>query len=231
LYIATLQRDALQEEAASAMKKFALLLTPWLLLASTTTVFRRLAARFGPKGGYLGGFLFYWIFWCLLLPLWVLGSRRLPALFRARVAPASRPSRSDLLLLAVPPIVGYSLAFPRALAQANKKIVLASGVQALVNASAEELLWRGTYEAVFPRSLVLGYLYPTMGFAVWHYAPQAVIPSRYPGGATSFVVSAGLFGLLWGRVASRNDSIRWSVMSHILLDFSGLGARIYFEDG
>jgi membrane protease YdiL (CAAX protease family) len=212
------------------MRKFALLVAPWLLLASTMSVFRRLAARFGPKRGYFGGFLFYWIVWCLLLPMWILGPRRLPALFQAKVTPSRHPNRSDLLLLAVPPAVGYSLAFPRALAQANKKIVLTSAVQALVNASAEELLWRGTYMAVFPENPALGYLYPTLGFAMWHYAPQVVFPSRYPGGATSFVVSAGLFGLLWGHLASRNGSIRWSTISHILLDFSGLGARIYFED-
>ena len=92
----------------------------------------------------------------------------MPALFRARAARWSRPKRLDLLLLAVPPAVGYSLAFPRALPRTDKKIVLASALQALVNASAEELLWRGTYLVVFPQSLTLGYLYPTLGFAVWH---------------------------------------------------------------
>jgi membrane protease YdiL (CAAX protease family) len=212
------------------MKKIALILTPWLLLASTASVFRRLAARFGPKRGYFGGFLFYWIFWRLLLPVWVLGPRRLPTLFRVRVAPSRRPNRSDLLLLAVPPAVGYSLAFPRALARANKKIMLASGALALVNATAEEVLWRGVYTATFPNRLVLGYLYPTVGFALSHYAPQSVFPSRYPGGASSFVLSAGLFGLLWGRVAFRSGSVGLTILSHALLDFAGLGARVYFED-
>jgi membrane protease YdiL (CAAX protease family) len=212
------------------MRKVALLLAPWLLLLSTAAAFRQLSARLGPKRGYLGGFLFYWIFWCLLFPRWVLGPRRLPTLFKPSVAPLRRPTRSDVLLLAVPPAVGFSSAFPRALARADKKIVLASALQALINASAEELLWRGTYQAMFSRNIVLGYLYPSVGFAVWHYAPQVVFPSRYPGGRTSFVLSAGLFGLLWGRVASHNGSIAWSTISHVLLDFSGLGARIYFED-
>jgi hypothetical protein len=36
--------------------------------------------------------------------------------------------------------------------------VLASAIQALVNASAEELLWRGTYMTVFPQSSSLRYL-------------------------------------------------------------------------
>jgi hypothetical protein len=70
--------------------------------------------------------------------------------------------------------------------------------------------------------LALGYLYPTVGFAVWYYAPQVVFPSQYPGGATSFVASAGLFGLMWGRVSFRNGTIGWSTISYVLLDFSGL---------
>lgn len=212
------------------MRKVVLLITPWLLIGSTTAVFRRLALRLGSKRGYFGGFLFYWLFWCLLLPLWVLGPRRLSDMLRVRGPQGSRPTRSGLLLLAVPPIVGYALAFPRALEQANKKEVLASGALALVNATAEEVLWRGTYTAVFPNRFVLGYLYPTVGFALSHYAPQTVFPSRYPGGASSFVASAGLFGLLWGRMAFRSGSVGWTVLSHALLDFSGLGARVYFED-
>lgn len=212
------------------MRKVALLVAPVILLGSTTIVFRRLAFHFGSKRGYFGGFLFYWLFWCVLLPLWVLGPRRLRDMIRVTGPQASGLTHLDLLLLAVPPIVGYSLAFPRALAQANKKIVLASGALALANATAEEVLWRGTYTAIFPNRFVLGYLYPTVGFALSHYAPQTVFPSRYPGGASSFVASAGLFGLLWGRVAFRSGSVGWTVLSHALLDFSGLGARLYFED-
>ena len=45
------------------------------------------------------------------------------------------------------------------------------------------------------------------------------------------MASAGLFGLLWGRVAYLDGSIGRSLISHVLLDFSGLSARIYFEDG
>src|SRR5215204_3653991 len=112
-----------------AMKKIALLVTLWLLLASTTTVFRQLAACFGPMRGYFGGFLSYWILWCLLLPMWVLGARRLPILFRTRVAPSRQPNRTDLFLLAVPPTVGYSFAFSRAPGQARLKASRGAHIQ------------------------------------------------------------------------------------------------------
>ena len=33
--------------------------------------------------------------------------------------------------------------------------------------------------------------------------------------------------LLWGHVARRTGSIRWTCAAHVLFDFSGLGARLY----
>ncbi len=216
--------------SSATAKQVALLGMPPLLLGSTRFVYQRLVARFGLKRGYFGGFLFYWLLWCLLVPLWVLGGpRRLPEPLKE--AKAGQLAQVDLLLLAGPPLVGYLFAFPRALRRSNPPIILASAAIALVNATAEELLWRGTYRAAFPNRFVLGYLYPSAGFAVWHLAPQSVVPSRYSGGAVSYVISSGVFGLLWGRVAARTGSIRWAVLSHVLLDFSGLGAHIYFDNG
>ncbi len=46
-----------------------LLIAPWLLIATTYLVYQLLERRFGKKRGYLGGFLFYWIGWCMLFPL------------------------------------------------------------------------------------------------------------------------------------------------------------------
>jgi membrane protease YdiL (CAAX protease family) len=45
----------------------------------------------------------------------------------------------------------------------------------------------------------------------------------------SFVAVAMVFGLCWGWVAYRAASIRWVVVSHVLLDFAGLGALVYFR--
>jgi membrane protease YdiL (CAAX protease family) len=100
---------------------------------------------------------------------------------------------------------------------------------ALVNGSLEELLWRGAYVSVFPESWFFGLFYPAIGFAVWHFAPQAVFPSRAPGGNLALVVVAGLVGLMWGWVALQSGSILWTTVSHVLFDFSGLGARVYFS--
>jgi membrane protease YdiL (CAAX protease family) len=59
-------------------------------------------------------------------------------------------------------------------------------------------------------------------------APLSVSPNSHPGGMLSLVAVAMVFGLCWGGVAYRTGSIRWVVVSHVLLDFPGLGALVHF---
>jgi membrane protease YdiL (CAAX protease family) len=66
-------------------------------------------------------------------------------------------------------------------------------------------------------------------FGLWHLAPQSRIQASNPGGSTAFVAVAIVLGLGWGWVARRTGSIRWVVVSHVLLDFGGLGAPIDFR--
>jgi len=214
----------------STSGRIALLIAPPALLASMYPAYQGFVSLIGPKGGYLAGFLFYWVFWCLLFPLWALGPRGLREVFRDVRPRLGRPAWLGLVLLAMPPILGFSTAFPRALkeAAANLGLIISlSALIALVNATLEELLWRGAYVAAFPKSIWLGYLYPALGFAAWHLAPLSVRPSAMPGGAGGFVAGAFFLGLCWGWVAWRTGSIRWTVVSHILLDLSGLGALHY----
>jgi hypothetical protein len=137
----------------SPAARLVLITTPPVLLGSTLLVCRRLAAQYRLRRGYFGGLLVYWFGWCTAVPLWTLGPRRARALF-GDAASGRRPTRVDLLALALPPLLDYTTAFPRAVQQASPRIVLASAALALVNATAEELLWRGAFLAAFPRHLV-----------------------------------------------------------------------------
>jgi membrane protease YdiL (CAAX protease family) len=40
--------------------------------------------------------------------------------------------------------------------------------------------------------------------------------------------SATLVGLMYGLVARHTGSIRWTILSHILMNFAGLGVLAYF---
>lgn len=212
-----------------SLRQIVLIATPPALLATTCLAYRCLAKLFGPKGGYLAGFLFYWIIWCLLLSWWILGAGGSARVFRD-VSPRFGPTMwLGPLLLVIPLLLGYGYAFPRAIKEAGWKIVLLSALIALVNGTMEELLWRGAYLSVFPHNWLLGYRYPAIGFAVWHFAPQSIFPSSAPGGNLILVVVAGLVGQMWGWVALQTGSILWTAVSHVLFDFSGLGARVYLK--
>jgi membrane protease YdiL (CAAX protease family) len=118
--------------------------------------------------------------------------------------------------------------FARRIREATPLVLLSSAALALINAVGEEVLWRRIYARVFPRQTVRGYLYPAVGFALWHLAPQSVYPSHMRGGTWSFLAGALLIGLGHGWVAWRTGSIRWTVLTHILTDFLGLGGLLYF---
>jgi membrane protease YdiL (CAAX protease family) len=100
---------------------------------------------------------------------------------------------------------------------------------AIVNAALEEILWRSTYMFVFGDRpwLVIGY--SSVGFAIWHYAPQIIMENRNPGGAHSFVAFAFVLGLCYSYVAFRQRSIFWTTVAHAFFDFAGLGAAFYFK--
>jgi hypothetical protein len=207
----------------------ALLLLPPVLLASTVAVFHGSARRLGVRRGYLVGFLFYWGVWGLLVPLWIVGPAGLRRLYGGAYRHGGAHVVLDAACLALPPALAAAYVLPRQRARATPRVVLASAGLALVNATVEEVLWRGTYTASFPENVGLGYVYPALGFALWHLAPQTVIPSSYPGGRLSFVGGAGVWGLLYGWVAWHTRSIRWTTASHVLLDALGLGGAIYVE--
>lgn len=216
------------DPARARLNRTVLIMTPPVLLVTTYLAYNGFVALFGFRWGYFLGFLFKWVCWCLLIPVWLVGINGVRGMFRGTHPPVGRPAWLGWVLLALPLIVAYGYAFPRLLPQATVTIVLLSAVIALVNGTLEEVLWRGTYMQVFPGQPIWAWIYPSLGFALWHIAPQSVTGGvGTPGGTAAFVTVAGLFGLGWGWVAYRTDSIRWPVASHVLLDFAGLGALIY----
>jgi hypothetical protein len=142
-----------------------LLLAPWLLLATTYGCFRFLNHRLSTTWAYFGGFLFYWIVWCLLLPIGLLGPTGLSNLFRP-VAPFGEPWWLGVGCLIAPPLIALITIFPRELRRANRTILLVSIGLALVNGTLEEVLWRGAYLVVFRENVWLAMIYPSLGFAL-----------------------------------------------------------------
>jgi membrane protease YdiL (CAAX protease family) len=224
-WIADLERAVL----SFAYRGAALLLMPPLVFLSMFAVFSVLHALLGPKLGYYAGFVFYWAVWCFFFPVLLLGTERVGTLFdRPRLAPAlGRPMWIGLVALVLPPAVGFGLIFPWAVNMATVQVVVASGLIGLISGIGEEVLWRGLYAEVFPGRVILGYVYPTIGYAVWHFVPLMLFPNVHPGGRLAYVIAVGVWGFCYGWVAWRTGSVRWTSVSHVILDVSWLSGRVY----
>lgn len=211
-----------------AWRQYALLLMPLPLTASMFLAFRIGADELGTESGYFAAFVIYWAFWCLAFPFMLLGRQEFWAMFR-KVDLASGGRRNLVILAFVPVAFTAAFALPIQLPKVTMIIVVASFAIAVVNAVSEEVLWRGTFTLLFGRSTALGLVFPALFFGIWHFVPQTIVESGYPGGAVSLVLFSIILGLCWGYVAQKMVSIRWTVVAHVALDFSGMGALFYLS--
>ena len=108
-------------------------------------------------------------------------------------------------------------------------MIATAATVAEINAPLEELLWRASYAELWPDNPWLGYVWPSIGFALWHLAPQVIHPSRM--GSGRYTAASLALGLSWGYVAWTNRSVRWTTLSHVLTDGSGIeNARFFLEN-
>ncbi len=182
-------------------------------------VYRRLARALGPQRGYLAGFAVYWSA-CVAIPVAVLGPRRTAGL----LLDARPPSALEAAVLALPPLGGLAtetLPALRSGVTVDPPLVATAVAFAGTNAVAEDLLWRGLFVDVFPHSGLLGWVYPAIGFGLWHLAPQQVHPAPRP---LAFCAAASVLGLVNGWTARRLGGIGATTLSHALADATGLGS-------
>ena len=211
--------------ARPELQEFALWATPPFALLTSFAVLQSSVLAFGQRIGFTIGLLFYWLIWCLLVPFAILGGTE----FRAIFGPAEQELRlREAVLLAIPPVVGFSTIFPLLLWIGNPRLFVAAAVIASINGVCEEVLWRGAYRSLFGRRIWAGLLYPAIGFGLWHFAPISAHWSWSSARGLWIVLSATLVGVIYGLVVRRTSSIRWTVLSHILMNFAGLGALTYF---
>jgi CAAX protease family protein len=224
--IADRRAGAGPDEAYTPARR-SLLFVPPLVLLLVFDAFRGGATVFGVRWGYISGFLFYWAIWGLGFPLWVLGPSGVRALL---LRPPRRGSVSPIIalpLLAGPPIIGFLFVFPMALPSLSAGTLVAFAIVAAVNGTLEEIVWRGLYATTFPRRRLAGFVIPAIWFALLQLAPLSAYPGRTLGAAALVVGGAFAVGLAYGWIAWRTGSIRWTIMSHVLMNFSGIGAIIY----
>jgi membrane protease YdiL (CAAX protease family) len=199
---------------------YILLISPPVLLLTTFLVFRNTAITFGRERAYLYGFLFYWIVWCLLLPVLTVGLHGLKEMLGTPNPRFGKPAWVGFAFLVGPPLLISLIRFPSSISGATTIFVIYSIAYAVVNGFFEEVLWRGTYVVAFTGNLIWDYLYPSFWFGMWHLSPQVVETGTVNRETLGFALMSIMLGLVWGWVARTSGSIRWTVPAHILLNFA-----------
>lgn len=189
-------------------------------------VFGATTRRFGTQRGYQAGFAIYWAT-CWVLAGVLIGPRRLPAFWRRSEEglPAPRPASAVALLAA--PVGAIAMEFlPNARAAGPEAIAFAAGL-GTTNALAEEVLWRGVPIDTFPDEPFRGWLWPAVGFAVWHLVPMSTRPITTRRRA-SVLAGAALIGMANGWIAQRTGSLGAVTTAHALTDSCGVRAARTF---
>lgn len=206
----------------SLEQKLLIILAPTLVIFQIA-IFQFLVNDWDNNLGYLSGYISYWIIWCI--PLSLVFSRKRFIVFKS-----TRVKRIGWLpytLLFLPVISTYIAVFTKYAPLSGLKVILLALLFACINAPLEELLWRRVYPSYFPKSIVFGYLFPTLFFAGWHLAPALVKEFSMDGGILAFVGGALFMGIIWGWFSYRYKTIIPTTIAHLLTNFFAFTGFLY----
>lgn len=218
---------AARSPAIDARRAVALSL-PVVMPAAMVAVFSVGRDRLGDRAGYVAGFGAYWAT-CATVSVGLLGRDRVRALFQDRRPRLGRPAIVGGACLVWPAAGAIATRFVPEIGVSTPPMIATIAAVAGANAIFEELLWRGVYISLWPGDPVRGWIWPALGFAAWHFAPQTIHPSAM--GPVVFVAASLALGLSWGWVAFRTGSLRSISLSHVLTDGSGLRSAAFFIGG
>ncbi len=190
-------------------------MAPPVLVLAMIPVFRGLVRLFEGNwriGWYLG-LVTYWVLWCGVFSWALIGKSGIDQLIQPQ-----RPTFEILVLLLIP-LVGaglYRLVPGMEYEKPQVWLFILLLSTNLGNGFFEELLWRGVYLDLFPESLLLGMIWPSLWFALWHYAPGSVAPD---GNALGLMVGSGIMGFYLSFLARRTGTIWWTIIVHTIGGF------------
>jgi membrane protease YdiL (CAAX protease family) len=200
-------RISIRDWPQNKKQQIAIAALPMLVLMMLA-IYQVAARLFGSSLGWYVGFLVYWPVWCVLYPLWMLGRDGFRDLFRSR-----RLRVSEWGLMFFYPAMAFIGTFLFEQRQREISEMILYIIMSFGNGFFEEILWRGVYIKLFPEDKLWGFAWPTLWFAIWHYAPGSISPWT-----NVWVLMAGALGLgaCVGWLAMKTDSVRWSMISHTL---------------
>jgi len=198
-----------------SVKQLLAVIAPPILVLVMIPVFRVFGHIFDEQwriGWYLG-LIVYWITWCGIFSYLLIGKTGIIKLIRPQ-----RLTREIFILLLIP-LVGAGLYRMIPGMEYDKPetwiffLLLSTNPG---NGFFEELFWRGVYLELFPNQRLPGMIWPSLWFALWHYAPGSIAPD---GNVIGLMVGSGIMGFYLSFLARRTGTIWWTIIMHTIGGF------------
>ncbi|MGC1378824.1 MAG: CPBP family intramembrane glutamic endopeptidase [Anaerolineales bacterium] len=202
--------------------KLIFLVFPIILYLVMGAVFTVAVRWFGKDMGYLLGFACYWLVFGLAIPAQLAGRDRFASLLKDQAPLFSRQNWMAALLWVIVMLVALGMYAGKFVA-APLPLILLAIPSAIINGFCEEIFWRGVFVKTFPGNPWLAVIYPAVGFALWHFIPQSIYPAENVFG---FVLSTLFLGLVYGFIAYRTGSAKWTAISHGLNGILAVGGAL-----
>jgi len=171
-------------------------------------VFRLLAHWLGRKRAWYAGFVVYWLIWCIPFSLWAIGLRRLRELLRFQ-----RLRKAEWFMLIIYPTLAFLGRYTLQKSPRSTRGKTLLFFVTIMNGFWEEVFWRGVYITLFPNSGWWASVWPTVWFALWHYAPGSISPLA---DARTLMIGAGALGASLSWLSMKTQSIHTAALAHIL---------------
>jgi len=148
------------------------IITPPILIALMYFVFQWLPGVFSDRIAWFLGLVIYWILWGIIFSLFMIGKENLLKIIRPQ-----KPDLKIALLVAIPLIITLIGRFIPGMEYEKNSfwIFILLLTTAFGNGFFEEVLWRGVYFQLFPDNIFYRMIWPSLWFAIWHYAPGSVM--------------------------------------------------------
>jgi membrane protease YdiL (CAAX protease family) len=191
-------------------RQIVVIVAPPVLVAVMYPVFQLLSGALGETVGWYLGLLIYWIFWCAVFPLIIIGKENIKTIIQPR-----KLNLKILLLVSFPILIAslYTLIPGMEYQKPNTWIFFLLLLTTFGNGFFEEVLWRGVFMILFPDNIMLRIIWPSIWFALWHFVPGSV---HSDSNVIALVIGAGIFGFYLSFLAKYTHTIWWSIVIHTL---------------
>lgn len=173
--------------------------------------------------------LIYWVFFCIPSIIFITKGKKheLIKIYTPKTTMSKRKLSIYNLTAFLPVLPVCVIAFiPVIKAESTAPIIIAF-FYAIFNGFIEELFWRGLFNKVFDDNIIFAFIYPTVMFSGWHIALILVKGMVYTGGNIALLAGASFMGVLWGFIAYKTKSVRYTTVAHIITNFFAFSGLIY----